>query len=104
MLITSICYGQKMLNEVKLRNSQIEEIDISSIVDLETYQKEKFENSVQLKRGSFSKLYKLKGSDDFLIVSPKTNKEFIENWDKKVLTTIEMYSHGINRNEFILKI
>ena len=86
-----------MLSEVNLKNTQLEEIDPSSIPDIEAYQREKFKNprgrftSTTIKSGGFSKLYKFKGSDDLIIIAPRLDKELIENWNKAILGYLETY-------------
>ncbi|RRN76592.1 hypothetical protein EIM50_23900, partial [Pseudoxanthomonas sp. SGD-10] len=97
ILTTVFCFGQKMLSEVNLKNTQLEEIDPASIPDIEAYQREKFKNprgrftSTTIRSGGFSKLYKFKGSDDLIIIAPRLDKELIENWDKAILGYLETY-------------
>ena len=88
-----------MLNEVKLRNTQLEEIDPSSIPDIEAYQREKFKNPrgrftskiMELKSNEYNKAYKLKGGEDLIQITSLLNKGIIENWDKSVGGYIETF-------------
>jgi len=103
---THICFGQKMLNEVRLTNPLLEEISPSSIPDAKAYHKEKFKTfkgniiNKDFKLSINSKLYKLKGSDDLIEISPKQDRQLIENWDRTVPAIIETFtplSSGMER-------
>ncbi|WP_257669169.1 hypothetical protein [Parapedobacter tibetensis] len=107
-LILSIffCFGQKTLSEVNLKNEQLEEISSSSIPDIQAYQREKFKNprggfftAVELGLGEHSKIYKLKGSDDLIQITPRLNKELVANWDKAVLGYVETLT-PVSHNNF----
>ena len=89
-VFSQLCFAQRMLNEVRLTNSLLEEISPSSIPDAKAYQKQKFKapkgrlSQVDFKSHKNSKLYKLKNSDDLIEISPMLYKGLFENWDKTV--------------------
>lgn len=85
-------YGQKTLNEYTIESTLLEEIDPSSIADIEAYQKAKFETprggnftTAKLVSSKHARVYRLKGSDDLLQVSQRLDKELLNNWGKAIL-------------------
>ncbi|HEY1055099.1 MAG TPA: hypothetical protein VGE24_08195 [Emticicia sp.] len=80
------------------------EVDSASISDLHNYQKEKFKNPkvahvAELKPTQYGKIYKLKNSDDLIQITPRLDKELLENWDKAILGYIETFTVGARDDE-----
>jgi len=97
-IFSHLCFGQKMLNEVKVQNLVLEEISPSSIPDVKIYQKQKFKSpkgqlaEIDFRSHKYSKLYKLKGSDDLVEMTPNLDKRLFEDWDKTVGGYIETFT------------
>jgi hypothetical protein len=93
-----ICFGQKKLNHINLKNIQLEILNPSQIKDVEAYQKEKFKNSrgkptsVELVSNDVSKSYKLKGTDDLVMVTSLTYPGALENLENDVKTNMETFT------------
>src|SRR5690606_6019936 len=93
------CFGQKKLSQVNLSSNLLEEIDPTSIPDIKAYHtekfkqpKSKFKSDIKLRSNEYNRPYKLRGSDDIIMITSRLYEGAIENWDKDVKTAIEMFT------------
>lgn len=73
---TVMSYGQKTLSEYTIKSTLLEQIDPSTIPDIQAYQRDKFQSpkgagffSVQLLSNEYNRVYRLKGKDDLVLIS-----------------------------------
>jgi len=91
-----LSYGQKTLSEYTIKSTLLEQIEPSSVPDIEAYQRSKFKTpighftSVPLISSKYNRAYRLKGHDDLVQISQRLDDELTTNWDKAILGYSEM--------------
>ncbi|NGF58350.1 hypothetical protein G5B00_17780 [Parapedobacter sp. SGR-10] len=97
VFLGSYCFGQKMLTQVNLKSELLKEIDRSSLADIQTSLNKRqktagFPVSLQLISNERVKVYRVKESEDLVQIMSITREDELNNWDKKVRISIEMYA------------
>lgn len=93
-----LSFAQKSLNQVRIKNPMLEEISASLISDSKAYQKERFKSSkstimdIGTKSSPNSKFYTLKGGDDLIKITAKTDKGLLESWERTLPTLMETFT------------
>lgn len=112
-------YGQKTLSEYRILSNWLEQVDPSSIPDLQSYQRAKFKDArgnklfeVEFQANKYNHIFRLKGQDDLVLLSQRLSDELVNDWDKAVPRYIdsfapvdqdngyERYSERINNDAF----
>lgn len=91
-------YVQKPLSEYAVKSTLLEQVDPSSIPDIQAYQASKFKSPrgiffpVAFVSNDYNGLYRLKGHDDLVLIAQRLNDEMINDWEKTVLRNVALYT------------